>query len=462
MAYQTGAGVNNLGEDAIAELSRKSTATNLSNVDITKLPPAAQIQLLEAQIAQVKKANEAATTTTTGLVNEAKTTQTEATAAAKETKAQAATIKDEAASTITSYQYTPNNSMRKANFVNGTMGTWEANPDYVKASSPLPGSSATAGSGVINNYYGGSSAPDTSAADAAAAVEKANIAQAAADEKRLQRESIVKIVTDRFAKYNLGSLAQKIRDLAIDGANEATITIALSETKEYQDRFSANADRIKKGIAVLDPGSYLEAEDTYRQVLRANGLKQFDNDAYVKQFIANDTSSTEIASRINTAVNRIQYADPAIKKTLNDYYGLNESDLLGYVLSPDQELPKIQQKITAAEIGTAASVQGLKSNLGVSEQLASQGVTQAEAQKGYANIADFLPTTEKLGNVYNELPGYNQADAEQETFNQLASAQRKRERLRQTELGTFGASSGTSKGSFSTAYLNKQSSTGQF
>ena len=457
MAYQTGAGVNNPGEDAIAQPMRKSTKTNLSNVDYDKLPPEAKVRLLEAQIAKINATATTTTATTTGLVNEAKATQAEATTAVKEAKAQEATIKGEAASTITSYEYAPGNTLRKAKFANGTFGPWEKNPDYVKASSPLPGSSATAGSGVINNYYGGSSAPDTSAADAAAAVEKANIAQAAADEKRLQRESIIKIVTDRFARYKLGSLAQKIRDLAIDGANEATIIIALSETKEYKERFAGNDARLKKGIAVLDPGSYLEAEDTYRQVLRANGLKQFDTDAYVQQFIENDTSSTEIASRISTAVNRIQYADPAIKKTLKDYYGLNDSDLLGYVLSPDQELPKIQQKITAAEIGTAASVQGLKSSLGVSEQLASQGVTQAEAQKGYANIASFLPTTEKLGNVYNELPGYNQADAEQETFNQLASAQRKRERLRQTEMGTFGASSGTNRGSLPSA-----KSAGQF
>ena len=462
MAYQTGAGVNNPGEDAIAQPMRKSTKTNLSNVDYDKLPPEAKVRLLEAQIAKVNATATTTTATTTGLVNEAKATQAEATTAVKETTAQEATIKGEAASTITSYEYAPGNTLRKAKFANGTFGPWEKNPDYVKASPTITASAATDKNPKYPNFTIDDAGniikyPNTDAADAAATVEKANIAQAAADEKRLQRESIVKIVTDRFARYNLGSLAQKIRDLAIDGANEATIIIALSETKEYKERFAGNDARLKKGIAVLDPGSYLEAEDTYRQVLRANGLKQFDTDAYVQQFIENDTSSTEIASRISTAVNRIQYADPAIKKTLKDYYGLNDSDLLGYVLSPDQELPKIQQKITAAEIGTAASVQGLKSSLGVSEQLASQGVTQAEAQKGYANIASFLPTTEKLGNVYNELPGYNQADAEQETFNQLASAQRKRERLRQTEMGTFGASSGTNRGSLPSA-----KSAGQF
>lgn len=460
MVYQTGAGAYN-PDDALLQPTKKSQTTDFSNVDISKLTPAAKIKLLEAQLAKVS-AN--STEAVTGLVNETKAAQAETTTAATAAANQETAIKKENAATINSYKYSPNNSLRKAVYLDGTMGNWEANPDYTKPSLLTSGSSTAGadGSNINYNYYGGSSTPDTSAADAAAAVEKANIAQAAADEKRLQRESIVKIVTDRFAKYNLGSLAQKIRDLAIDGASEATITIALSETKEYQQRFSANANRMKKGLAVLDPGAYLEAEDTYRQILRANGLKQFDNDTYVQQFIANDTSPTEIASRVNTAVNRIQYADPAIKKTLNDYYGLNESDLLGYVLSPDQELPKIQQKITSAEIGTAAKIQGLQSNIGVSEQLAAQGVTQAEAQKGYANIAEFLPTTEKLSGIYNKLPGYNQSDAEQETFNQLASAQRKRQQLKETEIGTFSGSSGTSRGSFSTGYLNKQSSTGQF
>ena len=41
MAYQTGAGVSNPGEDAIAQPMRKSTKTNLSNVDYDKLPPEA-------------------------------------------------------------------------------------------------------------------------------------------------------------------------------------------------------------------------------------------------------------------------------------------------------------------------------------------------------------------------------------------------------------------------------------
>jgi len=109
-------------------------------------------------------------------------------------------------------------------------------------------------------------------------------------------------------------------------------------------------------------------------------------------------------------------------------------------------IPKIQRQIAAAEIGVAARVQGLETGVSVAEQLAAQGITQAEAQKGYATIADILPTAQKLSEIYGTtLPGYNQAEAEQEVFNTLASAQRKRKALTEREIASFSGKSGTTK-----------------
>lgn len=278
--------------------------------------------------------------------------------------------------------------------------------------------------------------------------------QAAADAakaKETTRVSAMNAVMARFNQYGLGSLANKIKELAVDGATEATITLALQETPEYQARFSANTDRLKKGLAVLSPADYISVEDSYRQVLRAYGLTQFDNDAYVKQFIANDVSATELSNRVTTAVQRVQNADPAVLKQLTDYYGIGSKDVVAYVLDPNQQFQKIQRQVSAAEIGVAAAKQGLQSNVAVSEQLAAQGVTQAEAQKGYATIADILPTATKLSEIYGAtLDTYDQSTAEQEVFNQLASAQRKRQKLTATELATFGGSSGLARGGLST------------
>lgn len=290
------------------------------------------------------------------------------------------------------------------------------------------------------------------------AAQQATLAAAEkAKQAEQQRKSIVAVLTDRFQKYGLGSLINKIKDLAIDGATESTITLALQESEEYKTRFKANQTRIAKGLAVLQPAEYLNLEDGYRQVLRAYGLKQFDTDAYVQQFIANDMSPTEFSNRVVTAVQRVQNADPAIIKQLRDYYGIGQQDLVAYVLDPEQQFQKIERQVAASEIGVAAGRQGLTAGVGVAEQLAAQGVSQAEAQKGYATIADILPTAEKLSDIYGKtLDTYGQSEAEQEVFNSLASAQRKRQRLTAREVATFSGAAGTNKTSLTT------SSVGQF
>lgn len=268
----------------------------------------------------------------------------------------------------------------------------------------------------------------------------------AAQKLATQTQDAMTVLGDRFAKYGLSSLVGKIKELAISGATESTITLQLAETPEYQARFKANAERLKKNLTVLSPGDYLAAEDSYRQVLRAYGLNQFDTDEYVSQFISNDVSPTELSNRVVTAVQRVQNADPAVAKTLRDYYGIGSADMVAYVLDPAQQFQKIQRQVTAAEIGSAARVQGLETGVNVAEQLAAQGVTQAEAQKGYATIADILPTSEKLSQIYGTtMDTYGQSEAEQEVFNSLASAQRARQKLTAREIGQFQGSSGLGK-----------------
>lgn len=260
-----------------------------------------------------------------------------------------------------------------------------------------------------------------------------------------ERKSIMDTLTARFTQYGLQGLAAKIKQLAIDGANEATITFALTETDEYKQRFKANEVRLAKGLRVLSPSEYINVEDTYRQVLRAYGLRQFDTDDYVSQFISNDISPTELSNRVVTAVQRVQNADPAVSRTLRDYYGIGQTDMVAYVLDPEQQYQKIERQVAAAEIGTAARVQGLEAGVSVAEQLAAQGITAAQAQKGYSTIADILPSASKLSDIYGtSLDRYGQEEAEQEVFNQLASAQRKRQRLTEREIGTFSGRSGLS------------------
>ena len=275
---------------------------------------------------------------------------------------------------------------------------------------------------------------------------KIDAAAEAAAAKTEKTQNAITVLTDRFKRYNLASLVPKIRELAIAGASESTITLQLQETEEYQQRFSANKDRIKKNLAVLNPGEYIALEDRYRQIIRAYGLKDFDNDNYVSQFISNDVSPEELSNRVVTAVQRVKNADPAITATLRDFYGIGQNDLVAYVLDPNQTFQKIERQVAAAEIGTAARKQGLEAGVNVAEQLAAQGISQAEAQRGYSTIADVLPEATKLSNLYGKtLDKYGQSEAEQDIFNTLASAQRKRRNLIGRETAEFTGTSGLSR-----------------
>jgi hypothetical protein len=334
-----------------------------------------------------------------------------------------------------------------------------ANAANAKAAQDAANANANAAANAANantniNVTGNTVIPaaGSTAADIAAKL----AADRALEQKMADRIATSQMLADRFQKYNLTSLAPKIKELAINGANEATIMLELQETEEYKQRFKANQDRIKKGLAVLDPGTYLRVEDGYRQVLREYGLKQFDTDDYVSKFIANDMSPTEFSNRIVTAVQRVQNADPAISKQLRDYYGIGQADLLAYVLDPEQQFKKIERQVAASEIGVAAGRQGLTAGVSVAEQLAAQGVSQAEAQKGYATIADILPTAEKLSDIYGTtLDSYRQTEAEQEVFNSLASAQRKRQKLTAREVAAFGGASGMSRTSLTTSTVGQ-------
>lgn len=278
---------------------------------------------------------------------------------------------------------------------------------------------------------------DTAALEYTKAQDALNKSQARAD--------AIATLTSRFQTYGLSSLAERIKALAIDGATEATITLSLQESPEYAKRFSANAARLKNNLRVLSPSEYLNLEDGYRQVLNSYGLTQFSTDDYVSQFISNDMSATELNTRVSTAVSRIQNADPIITKTLRDFYNIGTADLVGYVLDPTTNVNKIQQQISTAEIGAAARNQGLLTDVNTAAGLAAQGITQQQAQTGYANIGDILPTAEKLGQIYGTT--YNQGTAEQEVFGQLASAKRTRQSLISKEQAAFAGSSGTNKSS---------------
>jgi len=265
------------------------------------------------------------------------------------------------------------------------------------------------------------------------------------------RQSAYDILYNEFNKYGLGSLVEDIKGLIQSNVSPSQFAIELQNTKAYQQRFSANQDRIKAGLRSLTPAEYVGLEDQYQNIMRNYGLPAtyYTKDSTGKQsgfdkFLAGDVSASELEDRIATAQQRVLNSNPEVLTALKQFYpDISNADILAYTLDPQNALTNIKRKVTAAEIGGAALAQGLQTQGGTAESLAGQGITKAQAQQGYTEIAGLLPRASQLSDIYNQGP-YTQGTAEAEVFNTAgaAEAKKKRQKLTALETAAFSGSSG--------------------
>jgi hypothetical protein len=268
-------------------------------------------------------------------------------------------------------------------------------------------------------------------------------------------------------QWGLESLADTYTQLMVEGFSSAQAinklkydkTLNPKTNKPYNDaytiRFAGNAARVAKGLNVYSEDQYLAVENEYNDILTKNGLSNMIKpDAAGKRaqfagYMANDIAPPEFAERIKNVSERVLNMDPAIKAQFQAYYpSLNNTDIVSYFLNPEETLPVLKNKITAAEIGTVANA----AKYGIAEtramDLAKFGVTREQALAGYQDIAEATPTGMKLSGIYGEEGiQYGQATAEDEFLKQDAQAKLKRNRLASKERASFQSSAGTTSSS---------------
>jgi hypothetical protein len=280
------------------------------------------------------------------------------------------------------------------------------------------------------------------------------------DEKEIDssREDAFALIEELFRSYGLEELVPVITGYMKSDVGPNQAKILLKQNPIYKARFNGNELRLAKGLNALDEASYLTLENDYTETLSAYGLSDYFGSGIgaagrkakieaMSNVIGGDISAVEFKDRIKTVVTRVRDSDAGTKDAFRSLYGVTDTDLIKYFLDPKIGGEQLKQKVNAAEIGGASLNAGLGlTSLGTAEELAKLGITKALAQTGYENIAGYLPRTTSLGNIYSETGiQYTKTTGEEEEFKGLASAKRKRERLKELETGTFQGSSGTNK-----------------
>jgi hypothetical protein len=287
------------------------------------------------------------------------------------------------------------------------------------------------------------------------------------EDKKRAGESAYALLFEQFSQYGLGALVEPLKGLIVEGLSPAEFTLRLRDTDAYKKRFAANAARINKGLRALSEAEYIGLEDQYQSIMRNYGLPasyytrgDMGRQEGFEKFIGGDVSAAELEDRIQTAQNRVINAAPEVAASLRSFYpDITDGDILAYALDPDKALTEIRRKVTAAEIGGAATMAGLNritpdmtpeqiaAIRGRAEELGRYGVTAQAARQGFQTVAEVAPRGGQLAAFYKETP-YTQATAEQEVFGLTGAteAAKQRKKLTQLEQASFAGSAGITGG----------------
>lgn len=138
------------------------------------------------------------------------------------------------------------------------------------------------------------------------------------------------------------------------------------------------------------PGSdpemqYKEYRNSVREAASRYGIDDslVANDK-IADYIDNRVSSSEIVARMNTAAAAVATASPEMLQTMQEYYGVQQGDLISYYLDPETTEATLKTRYTAAQVGSEA----LRQDFGISkteaEQLSLQGLSAEEANKAFS------------------------------------------------------------------------------
>ena len=282
------------------------------------------------------------------------------------------------------------------------------------------------------------------------------------------RRSAFKVLEDTFNSYGLGSLAANVRTFMEQGLSDDEAVIQLRQTPEYKQRFLGNEGRRAKGLYAYSEAEYLQAEQTYRDLLSQSGLESLAGADTFSKLIGGAVSPAETQARIQDVFNKIDNADPQLREQIGGYltgYGIGDpniqrTQLASALLMGGTSAQDLVRNIEKAQIKTAALTSGMTlaeeniSSLQKQLETAKTYDVYGTSKKAFGELAQTMPTTEKLAQIYGQDTTNLSSELQQEAFFGLASQRRKK--LQEKEQATFSGQAGTTTASLA------QKSTGAF
>lgn len=240
------------------------------------------------------------------------------------------------------------------------------------------------------------------------------------ESQRLDKQANVTTALDDFRASlklaGLDSLTNTLDNYIKQDMTAAQIKINITQDDAYTKRFPGMQALRNAGRAV-DEATYISMERGYEQVLGAYGLDTnvFGTRAKLGTYIANEVSPVEFENRVQIAADRVN-KNTDVLSALKDYYGVDKSGAIAYLLDPTLGMDIVKKQARAAEIGAAAQAAGFAEfagikNAGVAESFVeasgTQDLTSLKTEFGKARL--LATNQERMSSI--EGTKYNDLDA---------------------------------------------------
>lgn len=256
------------------------------------------------------------------------------------------------------------------------------------------------------------------------------------------QQSVFDLMSQTLKAWGLESLSGDLRKFIVKGDTAPdTLSLELSQTKAFKERFKGNELRTKAGLSQLNPAQYLAMEEGYQNVLNAYGFPKgfYDSKDDFTDLIGKDISVDELRSRAQVAHDQYMSAPSYVRNLWEQYYG-TKGDALAAILDPNTATQLIQDRAQQVAIGGAAASVGLGVNQARAQQLQQAGVSLDGARQAYQKIASFMPTDQLIAQRFGTT--FDQTQEENDLLLGQPDADMKRQTLYGSEQALFRGSAG--------------------
>jgi len=259
--------------------------------------------------------------------------------------------------------------------------------------------------------------------------------------------------------YKSGSTVEEAMNLALYQAENDKVI------PEFTTRFKgifALRDAKQAGAALQVPtiAEFFATEAKMGEVLRTAGLGDLATETFLGDIIGRQKSVNEVASLISDVFNTIDYAPAELKTTLSTYFpGVDRVSLAKAILTGPEGAQALSQKIKGVSVISAGQQYGMAIDMPTAMDIANRGYGYGEALTGFKQVSS-LSRAGDLARIENKT--FTQQQAQDAIFKQDSANLGQIAGLKEREEARFASQTGAIKGSFSTQYLSKNSSAGQF